>query len=130
MMSALAYRTDGGNRTPTLLPELDFESSASTNSATSAKIICQRSKDFEPAYLRSAGKSSASTFERIKISDFASFRGSSVFHLQKLAGKTVTIPPHRLKRSFEGSTFINPTHHGKEIKFSTSIWEDSTNASG
>ena len=29
--------TSGGNRTHTLLPELDFESSASTNSATEAK---------------------------------------------------------------------------------------------
>ena len=28
--------TQGGNRTHTLLPELDFESSASTNSATKA----------------------------------------------------------------------------------------------
>ena len=28
--------TSGGNRTHTLLPELDFESSASTNSATEA----------------------------------------------------------------------------------------------
>ena len=31
--------TEGGNRTRTLLPELDFESSASTNSATSASVI-------------------------------------------------------------------------------------------
>ena len=29
--------TSGGDRTHTLLPELDFESSASTNSATEAK---------------------------------------------------------------------------------------------
>jgi len=28
--------TEGGNRTRTMLPSLDFESSASTNSATSA----------------------------------------------------------------------------------------------
>ena len=31
--------TEGGNRTRTLLPELDFESSASTNSATSAALV-------------------------------------------------------------------------------------------
>ena len=31
--------TRGGNRTRTLLPELDFESSASTNSATRAKNL-------------------------------------------------------------------------------------------
>ena len=30
------FSTRGGNRTPTLLPELDFESSASTYSATRA----------------------------------------------------------------------------------------------
>ena len=30
------FCTSGGNRTHTLLPELDFESSASTNSATEA----------------------------------------------------------------------------------------------
>ena len=37
---ALRFRfsTRGGNRTRTLLPELDFESSASTNSATRAGI--------------------------------------------------------------------------------------------
>ena len=31
------FSTSGGDRTHTLLPELDFESSASTNSATEAK---------------------------------------------------------------------------------------------
>ncbi len=30
------FSTSGGNRTHTLFPELDFESSASTNSATEA----------------------------------------------------------------------------------------------
>ena len=34
-----ALRTRGGNRTRTLLPELDFESSASTNSATRAFYV-------------------------------------------------------------------------------------------
>lgn len=33
--------TEGGNRTHTMLPSLDFESSASTNSATSAWYIDQ-----------------------------------------------------------------------------------------
>ena len=40
-----SIRTEGGNRTRTLLPELDFESSASTNSATSATFgICKNTK--------------------------------------------------------------------------------------
>jgi hypothetical protein len=34
------FCTRGGNRTRTLLPELDFESSASTNSATRASYLC------------------------------------------------------------------------------------------
>ncbi len=33
-MDKQSFCTRGGNRTRTLLPELDFESSASTNSAT------------------------------------------------------------------------------------------------
>ena len=35
-LNLLIISTDGGNRTPTLLREPDFESGASTNSATSA----------------------------------------------------------------------------------------------
>ena len=36
--------TEGGNRTHTRLPSLDFESSASTNSATSAQMgLCHKS---------------------------------------------------------------------------------------
>ena len=35
------FCTEGGNRTHTMLPSLDFESSASTNSATSARYILQ-----------------------------------------------------------------------------------------
>ena len=45
------FSTSGGNRTHTLLPELDFESSASTNSATEAidaKFI--KSFDFNSFY--------------------------------------------------------------------------------
>jgi hypothetical protein len=34
----IAVRADGGGRTHTLLPVLDFESSASANSATSALL--------------------------------------------------------------------------------------------
>lgn len=37
----LSASTEGGNRTRTLLQELDFESSASTNSATSAKVVAE-----------------------------------------------------------------------------------------
>ena len=39
-VSLEAFCTQGGNRTHTLLPELDFESSASTNSATRANFLC------------------------------------------------------------------------------------------
>ena len=45
------FSTSGGNRTHTLLPELDFESSASTSSATEAieaKFI--KSFDFDSFY--------------------------------------------------------------------------------
>ena len=45
------FSTSGGNRTHTLLPELDFESSASTSSATEAiefKFI--KSFDFNSFY--------------------------------------------------------------------------------
>ena len=38
---AFGISTEGGNRTHTMLPPLDFESSASTNSATSAKVGCK-----------------------------------------------------------------------------------------
>ena len=46
-----SFSTSGGNRTHTLLPELDFESSASTNSATEAiKAKFIKSFDFNSFY--------------------------------------------------------------------------------
>ncbi len=40
MFFGISPSTRGGNRTRTPLPELDFESSASTNSATRANFLC------------------------------------------------------------------------------------------
>ncbi len=53
----LAHTAGGGNRTHTLLPEQDFESCASANSATPANLKCSvvpPEQDFEPA-CRQAG---------------------------------------------------------------------------